>query len=214
MVKLKLGGVVFMDMVKLELNLNVFNEWSNNKATVAQVIEVNKALEKGISLNQFGRKLGIDEANIRKKFKRIGYERSKEGKKLFELKEGVQAAPVVNDHTGIEDPKQKGVINIAAEGDKHLDWMNIESFTKRLSSVETELKNIKKQLKSVGDARSTASTDKLELKDFATGLKQISYRYNLEVLNKFNDLCQQYPNYSKTKILNTLLDEAISKYLK
>lgn len=209
------------------LNLDVFNSLNIE----SQVTEVNRALEDGISLNQFGKNIGLDEGGIRKRFKRAGYVRGKEGKKLFEFGEGLSLELT---------PKQKPVKQIKKEekqvqpyevpvvinGAVEMGWVDIESFMERLGAVEAKLKAVRKELDAVKEKSALGNTEALtrkmegfqehifEPKEFTTELKQISYRYNTEVLDKLDKLCKQNKLYSKTSILNTLLDEVIDQYLK
>lgn len=211
-------------MFKPSLNLSVFNALD----TEGQVEEVNKALASGISLNQFGKDIGLDEGAIRKRFKRAGYVRSKEGKKLFELTGDIppankpKATKKVNksiEETKVIGEDKQEIINRSVS----MGWADIESFMERLVNVEAELKAVKDELKTIKDKTINENSEAiqvyseggiLQIKEFTTDLKQISYRYNLEVLYKLNKLCELYPHVSKTKIINTLLDESIDKYLK
>lgn len=216
-------------MFKPSLNLSVFNKLDIE----GQVDEVNKVLASGMSLNQFGKDIGLDEGAIRKRFKRAGYVRSKEGKKLFELTGDIPTAPI----SKVIKPKQikkseksieekQEIINRASS----IGWADMESFMERLVTVENELKAVKEELNVIKDKTINDNAEAhtsysegiqmyseggiLKLKEFTTDLKQISYRYNLEVLYKLNKLCELYPHVSKTKIINTLLNESIDKYLK
>lgn len=80
--------------------------------------------------------------------------------------------------------------------------------------MQKELNAVKKEILELKKETPKEQQHQLKVKEFKTDLKQISYRYNLEVLENLDKLCKQYPQYSKTLILNSLLDETLEKYLK
>lgn len=200
-------------MGKPILNLNMFNSLSIQE----QVKEVNEVLSSGTSLNQFGKSIGIDEGGIRKRFKKAGYSRSRTGKKLFEAVEGVATSEKASEDIGISkgnntSNKQKEAVQKANKQPKN--DINIELLYKQFENMQKELNAVKKEILELKKETPKEQQHQLKVKEFKTDLKQISYRYNLEVLENLDKLCKQYPQYSKTLILNSLLDETLEKYLK
>lgn len=195
------------------LNLNVFNSLPIQE----QVKEVNEVLSSGTSLNQFGKLIGIDEGGIRKRFKKAGYSRSRTGKKLFECGDVAVTSEKASEGIGISKSndtsnKQKEVVKKANKQTKN--DINIELLYKKFENMQKELNDVKKEISELKKETPKEQQHQLKVKEFKTDLKQISYRYNLEVLEKLDKLGKQYPQYSKTLILNSLLDETLEKYLK
>lgn len=200
-------------MDKPILNLSMFNELPIEK----QVEEVNKILSSGTSLNQFGKSIGIDEGGIRKRFKKSGYSRSRTGKKLFEPGDVVATSEKASEGIKISKNnstpnKQKEAVRKANKQPKN--DINIELLYKQFENMQKELNAVKNEISELKKETPKEQQHQLKVKEFKTDLKQISYRYNLEVLEKLDKLCKQHPQYSKTLILNSLLDETLDKYLK
>lgn len=178
-----------------------------------QIEFFNKEFKAGTSKTDMGKKLGTSRNSINRLLKKIGYKQLKRESK--ELNKDTRAV------TSIEPKEQKAIDNVVEMG-----WGDINSFMKRLVAVESDLKAVREDLKAVRskcthDTKKALTIDSeaiethiLEPKMFESDLKQISYRYNTEILDKLDQLCKQYPHYSKTSILNTLLNESIEKYLK
>lgn len=81
-----------------------------------------------------------------------------------------------------------------------------------IQQMERELKTLKLEVINEMN-REKRQPKNLDIREFSGELKQISYRYDLEVLKAFDKLCTMYPHYTKQKILNTVLMEALEKYL-
>lgn len=201
-------------MDKPILNLDVFNSLPIQE----QVKEVNEFLSSGTSLNKFGKSIGIDESGLRKRFKKAGYSRSKTGKKLFEAVEGVitseKPSEAVKSSKG--DNIQSKTKNAVKKSNKQPESnINIDLLYKEFNDIKKELYTVKQEIEELKQVKEKQEVqDQLKVKEFKTDLKQISYRYNLEVLEKLDKLCKQNSQYSKTLILNSLFDEILDKYLK
>lgn len=201
-------------MDKPILNLDVFNSLPIQE----QVKEVNEFLSSGTSLNKFGKSIGIDESGLRKRFKKAGYSRSKTGKKLFEAVEGVITSekPSESVKSSKGNNTLSGMIKAVKKANKQPESnANIDLLYKEFNNMKKELDSVKKEIELLKQGKEKQeSQEQLNIKEFKTDLKQISYRYNLEVLEKLDKLCKQNSQYSKTLILNSLLDEILDKYLK
>lgn len=81
-----------------------------------------------------------------------------------------------------------------------------------IQQMERELKTLKLEVINEMN-REKRQPKNLDIREFSGELKQISYRYDLEVLKAFDKLCAMYPHYTKQKILNTVLMEALEEYL-
>lgn len=201
-------------MDKPILNLDVFNSLPIQE----QVKEVNEFLSSGTSLNKFGKSIGIDEGGIRKRFKKAGYSRSKTGKKLFEAVESVVTSEKPSEP--VKSSKGNNTLSkmnkAVKKANKQLESnANIDLLYKEFNNMKKELDSVKKEIELLKQGKEKQeSQEQLNIKEFKTDLKQISYRYNLEVLEKLDKLCKQNSQYSKTLILNSLLDEILDKYLK
>lgn len=201
-------------MYKPILNLDMFNSLPIQE----QVKEVNEFLSSGTSLNKFGKSIGIDESGLRKRFKKAGYSRSKTGKKLFEAVEGVITSekPSESVKSSKGNNTLSGMIKAVKKANKQPESnANIDLLYKEFNNMKKELDSVKKEIELLKQGKEKQeSQEQLNIKEFKTDLKQISYRYNLEVLEKLDKLCKQNSQYSKTLILNSLLDEILDKYLK
>ena len=184
------------------MDKNEFDNLSINE----QLEIVNSESSKGISLNKFAQSMGVTESKIRKRFNKLGYFKNKESG-LYEFREGFEPTPKP--------------IKTAS---KNTSKKQTSSEEEKIQQLENELKTLKLEVEELKnnpnksevtkeDNHNKKQPENLVIRDFNGELKQISYRYNLEVLEAFEKLCTVYPHFTKQKILNTLLMEAIEKYL-
>ena len=188
------------------MDKNEFDNLSINE----QLEIVNSESSKGISLNKFAQSMGVTESKIRKRFNKLGYFKNKESG-LYEFREGFVPAP-------------KSIKTASKNTSKKQTSSEDQNILEKIQQLENELKTLKlevEELKSNPNKSEVTKEDNcdkkqpenLVIRDFNGELKQISYRYDLEVLEAFEKLCTVYPHFTKQKILNTLLMEAIEKYL-
>lgn len=171
---------------------------------------VNSKSSEGISLNKFAQSMGVTESKIRKRFNKLGYFKNKESG-LYEFREGFKPTPKSIKTTSKNTSKKQA----CSEDQKILE--KIQQLEKELKTLKLEVEELKKNPNksevTKEDNNYKKEAENLVIRDFSGELKQISYRYDLEVLEAFEKLCTVYPHFTKQKILNTLLMEAIEKYL-
>ena len=154
--------------------------------------------------------MGVTESKIRKRFNKLGYFKNKESG-LYEFREGFVPAP-------------KSIKTASKNTSKKQTSSEDQNILEKIQQLENELKTLKLEVEELKKNPNKSEVTKEEnnykkepenlvIRDFSGELKQISYRYDLEVLEAFEKLCTVYPHFTKQKILNTLLMEAIEKYL-
>lgn len=207
-----------------QLEQQKLNKEAFDKLPIEEQLKiVNDNYEAGVSLRKFAENMGVTESKIRKRFNRIGYFREKESG-LYKFKEGFvipEKKPVAPKKV---KPKNKtktvttddDVLNKLSDLEKEIELLKLEFkiFKKGIDTngQKDNSKALESHLKDSTQCPSEASG--LNIRGFNGELKQISYRYHAEVLEAFEKVTELYPHYTKQKILNTLLMEALEKYLK
>lgn len=161
----------------------------------------NQALKEGKSSDEFAESIGMHRKSMQQRLRRSGYVFDKTSNRYI-LKE--------NGETNASDHKEgrKIIQKSIRQQDNNIEEDEILKMIKSLSDRVEKLEKIEKY-RSVPDASTTEQSKELQLRVFDSPVKQISYRYHVEVLEALDKLCKRYPNYTKHVIINSLLLDAL-----
>ena len=158
---------------------------------VKELVEkYNQALQRGVNSQEFADSIGMQRKSIQQKLRRAGYVFDKE----------------LNCYVLNDEGEEKEIQKTRPEVKKDCNKSNTE--------VLEELKALSKRVEILENKERTKDRgDGLQLREFNSPVKQISYRYHEEVLQALDDMCKQYPHYTKHTIINSLLMEILEEKL-
>lgn len=162
---------------------------------VKELVEkYNQALQMGVNSQDFADSIGMQRKSIQQKLRRAGYVFDKE-----------LNCYVLND-AGEEKEIQKAKPEVKKDCNKSNTEVlqELKALSKRVEILEN-----KERTENRGDRG-----ESLQLREFNSPVKQISYRYHTEVLQALDDLCKAYPHFTKHSIINSLLMDAIERVKK
>lgn len=158
------------------------------------VEQYNQALQEGKSSDEFAESVGMHRKSMQQKLRRSGYVFDKTSNRYI-----------------LNENEVKRIVHKSVKQKKNsIDEDEILKMIKSLSDRVEKLEKIE-EYRSVPAASTVEKSNELELRVFDSPVKQISYRYHVEVLDALEKLCRKYPNYTKHVIINSLLLEALER---
>lgn len=164
-----------------------------------QINYLNSKIEEGISLSKICKDIGIAKSTVATRIKKHEYVSNKDGFYVLSKSDG---------ETQVEDYHDKiKKNNKTASKPSEMDLL-----IKRVKSIEKELKQLKAD--SEANKKQTKMNKDFVATEFDSDIKQITARLNTEVYKKLNRMYEEHKLISRQVILNSLLNEALDKYLK
>ena len=181
------------------MSLGLTKEYLQEQPIEQQVQLVNNWL-KDMSLSAIGKMLKTDESTIRKRFNYNGYERK--GKKFIKVNNNTKELQVQHKHKG----NTQGILSKEIEN---------KSLEERVSALEKAMKELKGE-KTPEKHKTNTTKNTYNLNIYRSTERPISrnHRFYPEVLEKLKEVKELYPEYTIQDIINSLLMEAISNYIK
>lgn len=162
------------------------------------IARYNQALQNGMTSDEFAESVGMQRKSIQQRVRRAGYIFDKVNNRYIKSGGDNELFDPVE-----KQPKEiKKVVQLNQnEFDIQGIYKELERLSKRIDQLEEDKKNLKEVVVNTSEC-----SKRLILKEFGDEpLKQISYRWHSEVLLRLEKVCEIYPHYTKTAILNSLL---------
>lgn len=174
---------------------NITREAFNDLEIWKQAELINDHIKNGISFNKFCKHNTLPESTIRTRLKTNGFTRDKAGLFIFE--------PLTN-QIALEDvkaPKKK-------PSQEPQEALSLELLLNRIESIEKELEALREANKGInkGDIFTPYESD--------NHVHQLTTRIYLEIYEKLNKFYNQNKLIPRQTLFNTLLNDALDRYLK
>ena len=171
-----------------------------NQLSIAEQIEyINSRIEAGESYGSVCKSIGIAKSTVSTRIKVNGYVNV--GGKYVLQEEVVEPA----------EPQSIGK-PLYMPSDKPQEALSFEVLLNRIESIEKELKALKSE--SEANKRDKDKKELFEPNHFESNTKQITARLHIEVHKKLEKFYSQNKLISRQTLLNSLLNQALDKYVK
>lgn len=172
-----------------------------------QINYINNEIQKGISLNSICNEIGIKSNTMSTRIKTAGF--IKDSKlNQYVLQEGLTEPKEAGRKPVASTPKEK---RNTAPYKSPQEASGMIELIKRIETLENQFKSI------IGHSELIQEGFKGEsefiVKKFKGESKQITNRINVDVYEKLERFYQEHDLYNRQDVLNSLLDEALNKYL-
>lgn len=172
-----------------------------------QIDYINTEIQKGISLNSICNEIGIKSNTMSTRIKTAGFIKDSELNQ-YVLQEGLTEPKEAGRKSVATTPKEK---RNTTPHKSPQEASGMIELIKRIETLENQFKSI------VGHSEVIQEGFKDEsgfiVKKFKGESKQITNRINVDVYEKLERFYQEHDLYNRQDVLNSLLDEALNKYL-